>query len=172
MRKIDHSIFATGDTFHCYRKSLMSGIIRSVTGGEISHNGIFLRINGKPYVIEAQKEGVIIKPFDLWVIQYGYNFIATRDPKATISGTRYVDASLSYTGIKYGFFDLARHWIYKKTRIWLGIDKEHKRLVCSEYRMLVHAEFYNTYELQIERMNPQEVYEWELSIGFEQIFEI
>lgn len=172
LNHIDQTQFTSGDTFHCWRESFLSRLIRKVTGSSFSHTAVFIRVNGLSFIVEAQADGVRLVPFHYWVNKYNYDFIATRNFNVLSSNEEYFKAAAKYVGYKYGFFDLVRHWIYRKTgkRLWLGIDKEHKRLICSELRMLIHDHFYNVIE-DVEKMSPKEVYEWEMDRGFRAFFE-
>ncbi len=65
----------TGDVLHCRGKSLLSKIIRWATNSEINHTALFIWVWGEPYIIDAQDNGVNLKPFNEWVEKYNYNFI-------------------------------------------------------------------------------------------------
>jgi hypothetical protein len=132
---------------------------------------MFLRINGKPYILDAQADGIHLRPFERWMKQYNYNFVATRFKDMFITSERYIDASFEYLDFKYGYFDLVRHWIYRKVGLWLGINKEHKRLVCSELIMMVREAFFDVENVELERMSPKDVYIWEIDNGFVEVYE-
>lgn len=167
---VDTAIFYNGDTFHCWRDSFLSRLIRKETHSKFSHTAMFLRIDGNPYILDAQSDGIHLRPFDRWIEEYNYNFVVTRFASASLDSLQYRKVGMSYLDTKYGYVDLLRHWIYRNTRIWLGIDKEYKKLVCSELRMLIHDNFFNVDE-RIESMSPGDVYTWEMNNGFVEFYE-
>lgn len=162
-------MFNPGDTFHCWRESLIGNMIKKITKSKFSHTALFIRIDGEPFIIDSQADGTQLRHFDKWMAKYEYNFIVMRFTASIYPAKTHRQAALRYVGVKYGYADLLRHLLYRKTGLWLGLDKEHKRMVCSEYRMKVHDEFFDTEDLRIEKMSPKDVFEWERERGFDKV---
>jgi hypothetical protein len=68
----------TGDILHCTGKRPLSKLIRFFTKSKFSHTALFIRIWDQPYVIDAQKDGVNVRPWEEWIKEYDYSFIVSR----------------------------------------------------------------------------------------------
>jgi hypothetical protein len=71
----------TGDILHCTGKRLLSRLIRKFTKSKFSHSALFIEIWGQPYIIDAQRDGVHVRPWNDWCNQYNYTILAHRSPK-------------------------------------------------------------------------------------------
>ena len=144
----------------CYREkqTLLSWIIKR-TVGKYTHTAAgFYGSSGSYEVWESQKDGFNIKSVERWQEDYNYIYVTHVIPNVDLYTLEGVLLDLANT--KYGKFDLLRHWIYKKSGIWFGIDKEHKKTVCSESVMLI-LERLGVYEgKDAYKMNPTDVFEY------------
>ncbi len=145
----------TGDILFCAGSKFLSKAIRFVTKSEWSHTALFIEIWGEPYIIDAQKNGINVKPFDKWKAEYNYKFIVMRNPNL---GDEYEFSkkAMSKSGITLYDFEslLLRHPIELITGKWKLRPNEENRMYCSEYVAWSHNidQWY--------RMNPQDVYEY------------
>lgn len=163
---IDLEKLKTGDILHCTGKRLISKIIKRLTKSEFSHTAIFIEIWNKPYIIDAQKDGVNIRPFNEWVVDYNYTFKVHRSPNFVNESTFAIRA-MSKCGttaydlegllLKQPFEILTGKW---KNR---GIRKECDKMYCSEYVAWCYG-WEDCY-----RMSPRDVYEKCLKEGFIEI---
>ena len=109
-------------------------------------------------VFDAQKEGAFPKRLTIWEAKYNYNY-----ELAEITETNFEEAlsiMKDFYNFSYGKTDLLRFAFYKISGIWLGIDQEHKELICSELVLLVLKRLgvYNGGE--VYKMSPGDVYEY------------
>ncbi len=132
----------TGDVLHCRGKSLLSKIIRWATNSEINHTALFIWVWGEPYIIDAQDNGVNLKPFNEWIEKYNYNFIIQRRPKA-IAEKKIAVKALSKVGLTaYDFEGLViKQPIELLTGSWNKKNGTHEqdRMYCSEYVAWVYG---------------------------------
>lgn len=75
---MDKSDLKTGDVLHCMGSGLLSRIIGFFTKSEITHSAMVIEVWGMICVIDAQADGVNIRPFDEWEKKYNYKWICTR----------------------------------------------------------------------------------------------
>ena len=124
----------TGDVLICSSNRLLSRAIKKVTKSKFSHAAIFIEVWGQPFIMDAQRDGINIRPFDKWMEKYNYEILVyttsnTFDPKelslraATKSGcTGYDFASLIW---RYPVSIITGKWHEKN-------DKD-ERMTCSEF---------------------------------------
>jgi uncharacterized protein YycO len=145
----------TGDVLMCSSNRLISRLIKWATKSEYSHAAIFIEVWGQPFVMDAQKDGINIRPWDAWMNKYNYEIEVLRtsskfDPKdlslraATKSGsTGYDFASLIW-----------RHPVEIITGSWRQNSNKERRMTCSEFVAWVYA-INRSY-----KMSPQDLYDW------------
>lgn len=147
----------TGDILHCSGKRLISKLIKWFTRSKFSHTALYVEIYEQPYVIDAQKDGVAIRPFFDWLAKYDYDIVATRF-KEPVNEKGLLKRALSKVGLTaYDYQTLflrqplkitTGKWRYK------GREKEEKVMDCSEYVAWVY---------KIEqgyKLTPQDVYNY------------
>ena len=57
----------SGDVAHCRSNGILGRAIRIFTRSHVNHTAMFIEIWGKIFVIESQKNGTNLKPFQEWV---------------------------------------------------------------------------------------------------------
>jgi len=129
----------TGDILHCRNNRWLSKLIRWATRSSWSHTAIYIEINGRPFIIEAQKNGVNIKTFDNWEKQYGYYWEAHRN-LAMPPERVFFDRAISKAGVTgYDFDDLIiKHPWRLITGKWKREPNEDEDMYCSYYAMWTH----------------------------------
>jgi hypothetical protein len=152
--KVNPSQLQDFDILFCVGDGLLSKAITTIANSEFSHAGHFRLINGKPYVVDAQREGLTAKPWDEWVERFNYKFIVMRETTMTeekrkqyeeiefdLLGTRYDFESLVIRHPRKRFIDLLNRICKKKRDNWneKSKDKERKRLYCTEHVALVRG---------------------------------
>lgn len=136
------------DVLFCYGDGFLSKAIKTVTQSEFSHAAHFRIINGKAFVVDAQKDGLTAKPFEEWKQDFNYKFISMREPNLTaLTIENYATRELDLLGTRYDFESLtirqprkivieALNKLRKKKKdSWneRSDAKELKRLYCSEH---------------------------------------
>jgi len=110
----------TGDIFICIGTSKISNIIQRATGSVYSHTSQSVWIDDDLFMIEAQKEGVILLPFAVWVRKYNYDYTIFRDPFCydeknwTKNAFRYLGKPYDKKGLAHGLFKNAFKIIVEK----------------------------------------------------------
>jgi len=134
--------FKTGDVLHCRGKSLLSRIIRWATKSQINHTALFIWIWGEPYIIDAQDNGVNVKPFGEWVKEYNYNFVAMRRPRV-IAEKKIATKAMSKVGLTAYDFEglILKQPIELLTGKWnkKPSNKEQDKMYCSEFVSWVYG---------------------------------
>lgn len=128
-----------GDILHCKNQGIISRLIRFFTSSEISHSALYLEIWGKPYVIDAQKDGVNVRPFEEWQKEYKYEILVTRFHK-TIDEKELAIRALSMVG--HTAYDFKGLLVKHPLNLITGKYKKEKdpadKMYCSEYVAWVH----------------------------------
>jgi hypothetical protein len=154
----------TGDILHCTGKRLISRIIKWFTKSKFSHSALFVEIWGSPYIIDAQKDGVNLRPWDAWMKEYDYDFIVHRSLN-TIDERDIAERALTRVGSTgYDFESL----IFKQpielfTGKWNKKKDETQRMYCSEFVSWVYS-IDRSY-----RMSPEDLYNWCINNQFYEI---
>lgn len=148
-------ILKNGDVLHCKRRGVVSSIIKRVTRSEISHTALVWVVRGVPFVVDSQFDGTRVRTFDSWIKKYNYSFQVSRRTEP-LDQRDFVRKMAPFINSKYGFFDLIRHLIFNFFGVWIGVKREDKNLICSEFVMRVF-DVPDSY-----RMNPNDVYQWTL----------
>jgi len=144
----------------CEKKkpSLLSRIIRKSGNPRTTHSALRMRYGLTTFIYEAQRRGVYPKSVLTWQQNFNYKY---RTFEVTgVDMDVVFEILMKYSGYKYGVLDLPRHWFYHKTGLWLGINKEHKRVVCSEIVMLVLEDLGVYNGENTHRMTPEGVLEY------------
>jgi hypothetical protein len=136
------------DVLFCYGDGLLSKAIKAVTQSDFSHAAHFRIINGKAFVVDAQKNGLTARPFEDWQKEFEYTFIVMREPNLTaltienyaqrefdLLGTRYDFESLTIRQPRKIVIEALNKLRKKKKDSWneKSDAKEVKRLYCSEH---------------------------------------
>jgi hypothetical protein len=147
--------YKTGDIFHCRSYGLIGRCIRWATKSQFNHSAVFIEIWGQGYIIDSQRKGTNVIPFDEWEKKWGYEYEVHRDP--FLQNHKYFSlralSKSGNTGYDFGSL-LLRHPISLITGKWKHKgDKEEKRMYCSEFAAWCHhiETFYRT--------TPQDLYQ-------------
>lgn len=163
---IDLDKLETGDILHCSGKRLISKIIKFVTKSNFSHSALFIRVWDKSYIIDAQKDGVNIRPFIEWMDEFNYDFKISRSPNL-VQETSFAIRAMSKCG--HTAYDLESLLVKQPIELitgkWKnrGIQKENSKMYCSEFVAWCYG-WDNSY-----KMSPQDVYEKCISEKFIEI---
>ena len=145
----------TGDILHCTGNRLVSKLIRKFTKSKFSHSALFIEIWGQPYVIDAQKDGVNLRPWDAWREEYGYGIVAHR---SSSEFDRIAFSKRALTKVGHTAYDfeglLLRHPFQLLTGKWDNQKNPYERMTCSEYVMWVYG------VEKAYRISPENVYRW------------
>lgn len=155
----------TGDILHCAGKKWLSKVIRRLTKSKFSHTALFLEIWGQPYIIDAQKDGVNVRPWNEWQAIYNYDFVVHRALEGTVD-----DVALSkraMTKVGHTAYDI-EGLIFRQpwellTGNWNPKKNEGDKMYCSEYVAWVYG-VEKSY-----RMSPEDVYQWCISSNFVEV---
>jgi len=152
----------TGDILHCSSDRIIPTLIKKFTKSKYNHSALFIEIWGQPYVIDAQADGVNLRPWDEWEFKYGYDVEVHRSP-IEIDGKELAKRALTKVGhTGYDFEGLIiKQPIELITNKWRKKNDETQRMYCSEFVAWVYA-ISRSY-----RMSPQDLYEWCQSNNFE-----
>lgn len=128
----------TGDILHCNGKRLLSKLIRKVSKGRYSHTATVVISYGQVLIVESQRRGVNIIPYDAWQNKYNYQYDVAR-PIRLNHNVKHARRAFKPAGIaKYDIGMLI--WDYPRyvlTGRWRG-DNEvestaENRFTCSTY---------------------------------------
>lgn len=154
----------TGDILHCSSNGFIGRSIKWATKSPINHSALFIEVWGKPYIIDSQKDGTNLRPFDEWVKKYEYKYIVHRDITLSDEHKRNLSIkALSKSGNTA--YDFAGLLIRQPIRLITGKwkykgKKETDRMYCSEFVSWVHN-ISSSY-----RMTPKDLYIYCLSEGY------
>jgi len=154
----------TGDVLHCTGYALSSEIIKRVTRSKFSHSAMFIEIWGQPYVIDAQKDGVNVRPFDIWKKKYGYDFVVHRASDKFDSKALSKRAMTKIGNTAYDFTSLIfKHPFKLLFGVWRMKKNQFEKMTCSEYVAWVYGAG------RAYRMSPEDLYQWCRQNGFYEI---
>jgi uncharacterized protein YycO len=150
------TLLKTGDILHCTGHRLISKLIKYFTKSKFSHSAMFIEIWGQPYIIDAQKDGVNVRPFDAWKEKYDYTFKVYRSTKEIDHRTLALRALTKVGNTGYDFESLLiKHPITLVTNTSWKLNKDdYNRMTCSEYVAWVYG-VERSY-----RISPQDLYNW------------
>jgi len=145
----------TGDILHCTRDKFLSRVIKYFTKSRFSHTALFIEIWGQPYIIDAQKDGVNVRPFDAWREKYDYSIIVHRSASEfdSIAFSKRAMTKVGNTAYDFEGLILKQPWKLL-TGSWKNKGNEDQRMYCSEYVAWVYV---------VEKsyhMSPEDVYQW------------
>jgi hypothetical protein len=105
-------------------------------------------------IYEAQSRGVGFKSVENWRKWYDYKFSAY---EINVDEQAALDIMMKYSSMKYGKLDVLRYLFYFKTGIWIGINNEKRKFICSEIVMLVLEELGEYTRGESHKMTPEDV---------------
>ena len=151
----------TGDILHCSGKRLVPRLIKAFTRSPFSHSALFIEIWGQPYIIDAQKDGVNVRPFKEWKAKYNYDYIIHRNI-SDYDQKELAKKALSKVGLTaYDFESLIfRQPFELMTGKWNVRKDEQTKMYCSEFVAWVWGADASY------RMSPKDLYEWCLVNNF------
>lgn len=157
----------TGDVLHCRGKKIISKMIRWATKSQINHTAMFIWIWDEPYIIDAQDNGVNVKPFKNWVEEYQYEFIVQRKPRP-IAEKKIATKAMSKVGLTAYDFE----GLILKQPIELITGKWHKKPANHEQDKMYCSEFVSwVYGLEDSyRMSPKDFLEYCKENNWETIY--
>lgn len=165
------------DVLFCVGDGVLSKAITTATQSEFSHVAHFRLINGKPYIVDAQKNGLTAKPWDAWVNKFNYRFVVLREPNLTalklanyeerefdLLGTRYDYESLGFRHPKKIITNILNRFRKKQKDGWKERtdEQEVKRLYCSEHIATVRG-------FAEKQLTPQEVFTECIVRGYKEV---
>lgn len=133
---LDHTKFKSGGIILCRSKRMLSKTIMETTGGDWSHVAKVIIIEGKVFVIDAQKEGVFARPLETWKRTFDYECELWNNPKAKIQAYE-TSNCMQYAGVPYDKKHLAvglmLSWVNAKE---ISEDYENNgKFICTEFVM-------------------------------------
>lgn len=149
------------DVLHCKRKSLLSKAIGFFTKSKVTHTSLVVEIWGDLYIIDAQRNGVNLKPLYEWQNKYKYEYIVSR-PKFEIPQREFNDRAMDCIGFpNYDFKGLLLiQPIYILTGKWLGRHTYNdKRFYCSDYVAYCFKPYVNGLLNDFYKLSPKELKE-------------
>lgn len=146
-----------GDILHCSGNRLISKLIKKFTKSKFSHTALYIEIWDQPYVIDAQKDGVNVRPFKDWMDKYNYSFVVSRDTTLSEYHTKQLSKrALLKTG--HTAYDLESLLLRQPWKLltgkWKTAKNEEEKMYCSEFVAWVY-EIPNYY-----KMSPEDLYDW------------
>jgi hypothetical protein len=165
---MNQDLIQTGDILHCRGKRLISRLIMRFTKSNWSHTALAIRIEGKLFIVDAQRDGLNLRPFEAWQAKYDYNILVCRTMKANWNYSKsYIkERAMGKIGVTaYDFESLFIRYPWKLlTGKWKNRgSKEDDRMYCSEFVAWSYS-VPNWFE-----MSPKLVYEWCVQNGFQVI---
>lgn len=131
----------SGDILHCRRSTFLSWLIQKLTKSQFSHSALYINIGGESFVVDAQKDGVNLRRFDLWMKKYKYSFIVSR-PNEMTSQRKAIILNRIFKKIgvtNYDFVGLLYKSPWKLiTGKWKVGKNEDNRMYCSEFVAYVY----------------------------------
>ena len=120
---------------------------------------LYLEIEGKPYIVEAQLNGVNLKEFSVWEDKWKYQY---KSLYKEVNLEELKDRALSKCGeTKYDIKSIGKHIIKSTTGIWRNEGKkENEKMNCGEF---IGWCFYIP---EWWRKNPGEVYDYMIQNGW------
>ena len=158
-------ILKPGDILHCTGTRLISKLIKKFTKSEFSHTALYLEIWGQPYVIDAQKDGVNVRPFEEWVKKYNYSYTISRSESLNDDQIKEIcKRALSKTGhTAYDIESLILRQPWKLlTGKWKEVGNTEEKMYCSEFVAWVY-QIPNYF-----KMSPEDLYNWCTRHSFKQ----
>lgn len=158
-------LIQTGDILHCRGKRLLSRMIMRFTKSAWSHTALAVRIDNALFVIDAQKDGVNLRPFEAWHKEYNYEFLVHRSQTMIFRNTIQQRALSKVGHTAYDFVSLiARQPIELISGKWKERKDPTRKMYCSEFVAWVyaHPKYYS--------MSPEDVFQWCMEREFIEIY--
>jgi hypothetical protein len=157
--------YKTGDIFHCRSYGLIGRGIRWATKSQFNHSAIFIEIWGQGYIIDSQRKGTNLIPFEEWEKKWGYEYVVHRNPYLTDYKKLAIRALSKSGNTAYDFGSLLfRQPLKILTGKWRERpDKTEKRMYCSEFVawcFKIHSYY---------RTTPQDLYDFCIKNNFIEI---
>jgi hypothetical protein len=138
----------TGDNLLVSGKKWLARTIQAFEGCKYNHSGMFMWIYDILYVIEAERKGIKITPFDEYV--KGKADLMILKPEFLVDGSEYGKFMLHYCGdTRYGYSNLLA-WqairMLSHNRIWFGPnepDEMPERFICGQWTAFVYYHMTN-----------------------------
>ena len=133
MEKLKH-----GDILHCSGQSIISKSIKMFIQSQISHTALYIELDGKPFIIDAQKDGVNLRPFDKWIQKYKYKYVSS-SPNWEFDPLEKALSKSGSTGYDFELFVLRYpskiiKGLFTKKEVELRrVKDENKKMICSEF---------------------------------------
>lgn len=143
-----------GSILHCYSDGFLARAIRRFTRSRVNHTALVIEVWGETFIIDAQRDGVNLRPLKEWQKKYNYNYIIS-EPKTFTKEQKQLAISM----VGHTPYDFASLLWYQPLYIlfgkWYGKRKgdAKNRMFCSEFVAWVY-ELENWWKL-----SPQEVKE-------------
>ncbi len=156
-------ILKPGDILHCSGSRLISKLIKLFTKSKFSHTALYLEIWGQPYVIDAQKDGVNVRPFEEWKKKYNYSYTVSRDESLSEDQIKELcKRALSKTG--HTAYDIESLILRQPWKLisgkWKEVGNTQEKMYCSEFVAW-------TYQIpEYYKMSPEDLYEWCVNHNF------
>lgn len=155
----------TGDILNCTGNKLLSKIIKLFTKSKFSHTAMFVEVWGEKFIMDAQKDGIQLRPFKNWTEKYNYKYEVRRSP-FNINEKEFSKRAMSKLGTQYDVKSLV---VGQPIEIFTGrwvIDNERdftKKMYCSEFVAWCYgiSDYY--------KMSPEDLHKWQLDNGFIEI---
>jgi len=146
-------LFKTGDIILTQGRSTLSkliGIFQSKENkeyGKYSHSGLVWIAYGRVFIVEAQKEGIVITDYEEYYEKSGkFKKILLLKPDVKIDGSVFGEMMLPYIGrVRYDFFNLL---ISQPIKIlfdkWIGAKKQRtRRFICHEWTTFMYNKYFD-----------------------------
>jgi len=154
---MDTTQITTADILHCRGNRWLARLIMFFTRSKFSHSAIAIRVNGNLFVVDAQKDGINLRPFESWHAKYNYKIEVQRMMMNPTKCRIVEKRALSKIGMtSYDFESLViSQPIHLLTGKWVNDDKDQaEKMTCSEF-VAWCFQIDNFY-----KMTPRDLYEW------------
>lgn len=175
LNMIKLSELKTGDIIFTASKGWLSRTIRGFTNDEYSHAGVIVKLNSRPYLFEAQKQGLVIVPITLEYLLH-CKLRVSRFEAASVTPGEITVRALEAVGTHYDFKGLVldqmfsqvwkklfNKWVWKGTRQ----KRAEKSFYCFEFVAWLYKEkFPNWWKMDpeelIENKELTTIHEWDI----------
>lgn len=129
------------DVVFCTGNSWISKLIKWWTKSEFSHVAFFVELEGLPFIVDAQKDGVNVRPLEEWRKKYNYKETVLYDPlindeakgirkKRALKKAGVTPYDFLSTVIKQPFKLMFGRWLKSK-------KDEDEKMNCSEFQSYI-----------------------------------
>lgn len=162
------TVAQTADLVMCRGKRVVSKAIMRATKSNWSHAAIFIKLEGRLFVIDAQRDGVNLRPFEAWHLKYNYEFEVFRSYSSNYQHAPNYVKSRAFQKIGVTGYDFESLIIRQPIKLITGewrvrVAKEGDRMVCTEFTAWSYSipEWF--------KMDPDGMYNWIQENGLVQI---